>query len=152
MNVFFVNPFISATINTCKTMLNTDARPGAPVVKKEPYPSHDISAVIGLSGEAQGFIALSFPKIVALKVVSGMLGTDIKIVGPELTDGIGELVNIIAGNAKKDLSSYHLSISLPNVIIGKDHIVTSPSGSPTIIVPFLCTFGQFSMEVCLKTK
>jgi chemotaxis protein CheX len=151
MNVSYVNPFISATINTFKMMLQVDARPGSPVAKKEPYPSYDISGVIGLSGDAQGSIALSFPKIVALKVVSGMVGSEIKIVGPEMTDGIGELVNIIAGNAKKDLTSYHLSISLPNVIIGKDHVIMSPSGAPTIIVPFSSPLGQFSMEVCLKT-
>jgi chemotaxis protein CheX len=151
MNVSYVNPFILSTVNTCKTMLKVDVRPGSPVLKKEPYPSHDISGVIGLSGEAQGAIALSFPKIVALKVVSAMLGGEVKIVGPEMTDGIGELVNIIAGNAKKDLTAYRLSISLPHVIIGKDHVIAPPSGAPTIIVPFASPLGEFSMEVSLKT-
>jgi chemotaxis protein CheX len=150
MNVSYVNPFISATINFYKTMLNMDAHPGNPSLKQEPYPSNDISAVIGLSGDTQGSIALSFPKIVALKVVSAMLGTEIKIIGPELTDGIGEVVNIIAGNAKADLTAYKLSISLPNIIVGKDHMVVSPSGSPTIIVPFTCPLGAFTMEVSLK--
>jgi chemotaxis protein CheX len=122
------------------------------MIKKAPLPTYDISGVIGLSGEAQGSIALSFPKIVALKIVSALIGSEIKIVGPELTDGIGELANIIAGNAKQHLTEYNLSISLPNVIIGKDHVIASPSGAPTIIVPFSCTFGEFAMEVSLKTK
>ncbi|HAJ80360.1 MAG TPA: chemotaxis protein CheX [Fibrobacteres bacterium] len=152
MNVAYVNPFISATMNMFKTMLNTDLKPGTPTIKKELLPAYDISGVIGLSGEAQGSIALSFPKIVALKIVSALIGTEIKIVGPELTDGIGELANIIAGNAKQDLSQFHLSISLPNVIIGKDHVIASPSGTPTIIVPFSCVFGNFAMEMSLKTK
>jgi chemotaxis protein CheX len=152
MKVVYVNPFISATINFYKTMLKTDVVPGAPMLKQNTTPTHDVSGIIGLSGEAQGAIALSFPKVVALKVVSAMLGTEIKIVGPELTDGIGEVVNIIAGNAKGDLSAFNLSISLPNVIIGKDHSVVGPSGAPMIIVPFTSPFGPFSMEVCLKTK
>jgi chemotaxis protein CheX len=152
MNVAYVNPFVSATMNMFKTMLNTDLKPGTPMIKKEPLPSYDISGVIGLSGEAQGSISLSFPKNVALKIVSSLLGAEIKIVGPELTDGIGELANIIAGNAKQFLVEYNLSISLPNVIIGKNHIIATPSGAPTIIVPFSCSFGDFAMEVSLKTK
>jgi len=152
MNVAYINPFISATMNFFKTMLRVDAAPGKPGIKHEPYPPHDISAVIGLSGEAQGSVALSFPKIVALKIVSAMLGSEIKIVGPELTDGIGEVVNIIAGNAKGDLTAFKLSISLPNIIIGKDHVVVSPTGAPTIVVPFTSVFGNFSMEVSLKTN
>lgn len=152
MDVSYVNPFISATINMFKTMLSVVLSPGAPLLKKEPFPSFDISGVIGLSGEAQGSIALSFPKTVALKIVSALIGSEIKIVGPDLTDGIGELVNIIAGNAKQDLVSYHLSISLPNVIIGKDHTIAAPSGAPTIVVPFSCVFGSFAMEVSLKTE
>jgi chemotaxis protein CheX len=152
MNVAYVNPFISATMNMFKTMLNTDLKPGTPAIKKELSPAYDISGVIGLSGEAQGSIALSFPKSVALKIVSALIGMEIKIVGPELTDGIGELANIIAGNAKQDLTQFRLSISLPNVIIGKDHVIASPSGTPTIIVPFTCSFGNFAMEMSLKTK
>ncbi len=152
MDVSYVNPFISSTIETFKTMFDIEAKPGKPMLKKEPYPSYDISAVIGLSGEAQGSISMSFPKAVGLKVISHMLGETIKVVGPELTDGIGEIANIVAGNAKKDLSKFKLSISLPNVIIGKDHVLSPPSNSPTIIVPFSTTIGDFDMEVSLKTK
>lgn len=152
MNVAMINPFITSTLLTFKTMLSDDIKPGAPGVKKEPAPSNDISGIIGLSGEAQGFIALSFPKIVALKVVSKMLGAEIKVVGSELTDGIGELANIVAGNAKQGLTQYNLSISLPNVIIGKDHVIASPSNTPTLLVPFTSSFGNFTMEIALKTK
>ena len=152
MDVSYVNPFISSTITTFKTMLRMDAIPGAVALKREPFPAYDISGVIGLSGDAQGSISLSFPKLVALKTVSAMLGTDIKIVGPELTDGIGELANIVAGYAKQGLAKYNLSISLPNVIIGTDHILAQPSGAPTIIVPFTSAIGNFAMEISLKTR
>ncbi len=132
-------------------MLNKDIQPGKIVLKTDPYPTYDVSGIIGLSGNAQGTIALSFGKIVALRVVSGMLGMEIKIIGPELTDGIGELANIIAGYAKKDLTKYRLSISLPNVIVGRNHIINSPTGAHTIIVPFTSPIGDFCMEVSLKT-
>jgi len=151
MNVSFVNPFITATINTFKTMMNVDIHPGAPKLKSVPNPTYDISGIIGLSGTAQGSIAMSFPKIMALRVVSKMLGTEIKIIGPDISDAIGEIVNIVAGNAKQDLTEYALSISLPNVIMGAGHSLMSQSGVPTIIVPFNCDMGEFAMEISLKT-
>jgi chemotaxis protein CheX len=151
MNVAYVNPFITATITTFKTMMDETVKPGAPALKKEPLPSSDISGVIGLSGDAQGSIALSFPKLMGLKVVSKMLGAEVKIVGPDLSDGIGELTNIIAGNAKQHFKDLNLSISLPNVVLGKDHVLVGQKGVPTLIVPFSCTLGEFSMEVALKT-
>ncbi len=152
MDVSYVNPFISSTISTFKTMFNTEIHPGKVALKTNPYPTYDVSGIIGLSGNAQGTIALSFSKIVALRVVSKMLGIEIKIIGPELTDGIGELANIIAGYAKKDLVKYKLSISLPNVIVGRNHIINSPTGAQTIIVPFKSPLGDFCMEVSLKTN
>jgi chemotaxis protein CheX len=152
MNVAYVNPFISSTLETFKTMMKIDVVPQKPALKKNGDPMYDVSGIIGLSGNAQGSISLSFPKIVALKAVSAMIGSEIKIIGPEITDGIGEIVNIIAGNAKQNLTQYNLTISLPNVIVGKDHSVTAPSGIATIIVPFTSAIGNFAMEVSLKTK
>jgi len=151
MKVEYINPYIISTIDTFKLMIKIDVKPDKPLLKQGNEPLYDISGIIGLSGNAQGAISLSFPKIVALKTISAMIGSEIKIIGPEITDGIGELVNIIAGNAKQHLTEYHLNISLPNVIVGKDHYVSSPSGIPTIIVPFKCEFGDFAMEVSLKT-
>jgi chemotaxis protein CheX len=152
MNVAYVNPFISSTIETFKTMMKIDVVPQKPALKQTNDPMYDISGIIGLSGSAQGSISLSFPRIVALKTVSAMIGTEIKIVGPDITDAIGEIVNIIAGNAKQNLTQYNLTISLPNVIVGKDHSVVAPSGTATIVVPFTSALGNFAMEVTLKTK
>lgn len=152
MDVKYVNPFIVALHETFRTMIKVEVETLKPKLKTYPYPTYDISGIIGLSGDATGSIAISFPKLVALRVVSAMLGTEIKIIGSEVSDAIGELANIIAGNAKKDLTEFHLTISLPNVIVGKNHTITSQTGIDTILVPFHCQFGDFVMEVALKTK
>jgi chemotaxis protein CheX len=151
MDVAYVNPFVVSTIETFKKMLNTEVKPGKVQLKNDTTYTYDISGVIGLSGEAQGSICLSFPKLIALKVVSALVGSDIKIVGPEVSDAIGEIANIIAGNAKQHLTQFNLSISLPKVIMGKDHKIASQRGIPTIVVPFDSPLGNFAMEVSLKT-
>ena len=151
MDVAYVNPFITSTITTFKTMLNFDVKPGKPGLKQEPFPTYDVSGIIGLSGSAQGSIAISFPKAMALRVVSLLIGQEIKVVGPDLSDGIGEIANIIAGNAKQHITNLNLSISLPNVVIGKSHSLSGQRGIPTLMIPFASDMGDFAMEVSLKT-
>jgi len=152
MDVAFINPFVRATSETFKTMLNMELNMGNPELKKSAKHRFDISGVIGLSGEAQGIISLSFPKALALQVVSQLLGVEVKSLGAELTDAIGEIANIVAGYAKQYLTEFSLSISLPNVVIGADHKIAVQSGVPVIIVPFSCNLGEFAMEVALKTR
>ena len=132
-------------------MMQTTVKPGQPALKKHPYPTYDISGVIGLSGEAQGSISLSFSNSSAVNFVKKMLGDIDAITDDDMIDGVGEIVNIIAGNAKVYLTKFKLSISLPNVILGSGHTLAGQSGSPTIVVPFSGETGDFIMEVSLKT-
>ena len=58
-------------------------------------------------------------------------------------------MNIIVGNAKKDLEEYKISISLPGVITGKDYRIKWPDGIPIITVPFSSDIGNFTLNVSL---
>jgi len=152
MNATIINPFISATIDTYKLMLfDNDVKPEVPFLKKQPFPHYDISTTIGLSGKAAGIISIAYPSDVAIKTISAMLCTEIDFKSPDLADGVGEIVNIVAGYAKKDLVQYALEISLPSVIKGS-HWVCTPSGVPCIVVPFMSKYGKFAMEVALVAK
>ena len=151
MDVLYVNPFVKSTIDTFKTMINQDVTPGTVTIKKDTKLTYYISGIIDLSGDAKGAVAISFPKLVALKVVSAMLGTPVKVVGEEVADGIGELANIITGYAKQDLTQFQLDISLPKVVIGNNHFLVQPGGIPVLIVPFKNSWGNFTLEVSFKT-
>jgi chemotaxis protein CheX len=151
MDVSYVNPFVVSTIETMQKMLNIESKAGKLSLKDSTLHSYDVTGVIGLTGEAAGSICLSFPQDIAFKAVSALLGMEVTIMGDEVTDGIGELVNIVAGNAKQYLTKYNLSISLPKVVIGRNHSVASMTGIPTIVVPILSSLGEFAMEISLKT-
>ena len=79
-----------------------------------------------------------------------MVGKKHHFLGAEVLDGVGEMVNIIAGNAKKDLSEFRIMISLPGVITGNDYQIKWPSGVPVISIPFESDLGDFSVNVSLK--
>ena len=151
MDVSYVNPFITATVNSFKTLMGLELTRGKIAIKTPATPGYDYSASIGISGEAKGFISVCYPGTLAEKLVSMMLGQEVKKGSQDLVDGIGEISNIIAGNAKQYLTQYKVSISLPNVVAGTNHDVNGRSDVPVIMVPFTCPHGELTLEVSLKT-
>jgi chemotaxis protein CheX len=96
-----INPFIMATIETFKSMIKTEVKPGKVTLERHSGFQSDLSGIIGLSGGAKGSVSMTFPKITALKVVSAFIGERIVTVDEVVVDAIGELANIVAGAAKK---------------------------------------------------
>ena len=151
MDDSYIEPFVQATQETFQTMLSVDVEPGKAYIKKKLLLNYDVSGAIGISGGAQGLIALCFTEPVALKIVSSLIGMDFDVPQTEVMDAVGELANIIAGYAKKNLKDFTYTISLPNVVVGKNHVITvGRIGVPTSIVPLKCRFGEFALEVTIR--
>lgn len=152
MNVKYINPFIQSTQVVFKEFVGVDVRPRKPFVYN-PAASmihYDISGIIGLAGEVLGLVIISFPKLVALKAVSRVINTEIKIFDDIVIDTIGELINIIAGNSKKGMEEIRIVISLPSIVRGYDHQLGWISGVPVICIPFDSESGEFYIFVSLK--
>jgi len=147
-----INPFLKATIDSFTTMVHMTPQPGKPYINRGNGVHYDVSGVIGLSGEAKGSIVISFPRVTALKVVSSFLGEKVMSLNDEVSDAIGELANIIAGAAKKDLTDFKINISLPTVIIGQNHNIVEPKDVMCMVVPFKCEGGDFDLAVNLKSN
>ncbi len=153
MDVRFINPFIAAIKNVFSTMVKTDVTIGKPMIRPGDHRSADVSGVIGLSGDVAGAVVLSFPKEVACRLASAFAGTELTVDDEDFTDAIGELANMVAGNAKKDLSGFSVSISLPSVIVGAGHTVSqSAKAGPQLVIPCQSPFGPFEVEVAMVAK
>ncbi|MEO0531346.1 MAG: chemotaxis protein CheX [Planctomycetota bacterium] len=152
MKVEHINPFLKAVTNTFSTMLQADARRGDLELGDAKNRQYPISGLIGLSGKASGMVVINLSTEVALKAASAMLMDDITEVNDDVLDAVGELANMIAGQAKTDLEQYDLSVSLPNVITGENHCVRFPSTTPPLAVPFDTDFGPIRLEVGLETS
>ena len=150
INVNHVNPFIMAAMHTFSTMLTVKLDPEKPVLKHHAGDLQDISGIVGLSGKVVGSISLCFQETVALKIVSKFIGEDINELDATVTDAIGELTNISAGYAKKDLVEFKIEISLSTVVTGIGHKVFEPKDASTIIIPFRSPLGKLTRCVVLK--
>ncbi len=106
--------------------------------------SRDISAIIDLTGDLTGSISLSMSKETAGSVVSGFIGEPVTNLN-EIEDGVGELANMIAGNAKSEFEDKEISISLPRIFANE-----LAKGDDTITLAYTCDSGEVLLTVSLN--
>ena len=151
MDVRYINPFLVAVENLFKTMIDIPFTLGKPTIKKENIPTHEISGIIGLSGDVTGCVVISLSQDIAFEIVEALTGETFTELSPDCTDAIGEIANMIAGNAKTDFPPGDTSISVPSVITGR-HKVSYPSGLPIISIPCHTQKGELVIDVALKVR
>jgi chemotaxis protein CheX len=150
MQAKYINPFLSASINLFQEHLGIPLKNLPPFVNNDNQNLNEVSAIIGLAGETAGAVVLSFDRDTAVRIISKFSSIPYQALSNDVIDGVGELVNIIAGNAKKDLKDYKIDISLPGVITGKSYKINWPKGVPVITIPFQSSYGNFTVNVSLR--
>lgn len=145
-------PFINATINVLSTMANITPVPGKPYVKKDSVAQGDVSAVIGITGFKNGSISVTFTKKCAIALVKGMLGDDIQDLIQDTKDAVGEVTNMISGQARAGLAEMGMVFqgSTPSVIMGDNHSISHITKSPIMAIPFSTPNGDFTVEFCFE--
>jgi len=150
MKVEYINPFIQGVQHLFSTMFDCKASRGDVGLTGGSARPREITALIGLSGLVRGTVALSFPSTTALAMVSRMLGVETQTVDDTVSDGVAELVNIVAGDAKArfpNTQEHPIDLSLPTVVRGSDYSVKYPSDAKWLEVPFTSDLGAFTLQV-----
>ena len=152
MKAEFINPFLEATVSVLKTMASLDATPGKPFLKKDSSASGDISGIVGITGEAEGSLCITFSKGCILYTISRMLGEDQKEINEDVKDAVGELTNMISGDSRRRLQGigHTFQGSIPSVVSGPGHEVKHITKGPILSIPFGTRGGNFVVEVCFK--
>lgn len=152
MDAKLINPFINATLNVLETMAFVKVKSDKPYLKKDDIAKGDVTGVIGITGEANGTIAVTFDEGSILKIVSNMFGEEMTELNSEVADAVGELTNMISGQARRELeeSGKIFEAAIPSVISGKNHQITHYTDGPKIAIPFTTEGGSFTIEVCFE--
>ncbi|MBF0117911.1 MAG: chemotaxis protein CheX [Desulfobacterales bacterium] len=151
MDAKLINPFINATLNVLGTMANVKAKPGKPYLKKDNVAQGDVTGIIGITGEANGTISVTFDEGSILNIVSKMFGEEMTQIDDSIVDAVGELTNMISGQARRELEQAGriFEAAIPSVITGKKHSISHITSGPKIAIPFSTDAGNFTIEVCL---
>jgi chemotaxis protein CheX len=153
IDVAFINPFIEGTIHVLKVQCQTEVTPEKPQLKQkgaEMYSQTDIAGLIGITSRSfMGNIAICFPEKIFLHLMSKMLGEELTQITDELTDGAGELINMIFGHAKTILNDkgHTIEKALPSVVRGPNLKIDHSSTHDSFILPFKLGDSGFFMEI-----
>lgn len=152
MDADYINPFLEAASKVFQQVLNVELRRGKVIVKENPGPSHDVVIMIGITGSITGEVVYSMSYDMVSKISEILMpGISAKEIGNEYKDIVGELANMITGNALIlfDISGKLINITTPTIISGENFTVTLMKQT-TLSINLYSTIGKLEMNVALK--
>lgn len=150
MDQSYIMPFVTSVQNVFETMLQLPVDVNQPTLKTPGTPTHDVSGIIAMSGDVEGTICLSFPTTTAERIVALFTGMEMAVDHEDFADAVGELVNMVSGNAKAQFDGKHVTISCPSVVIGPEHHVFGRKDVMCIQIPCDSDAGGFQVEVAIR--
>ncbi|MGA9526979.1 MAG: chemotaxis protein CheX [Terriglobales bacterium] len=94
-----------------------------PIAKDEHGPTAEFTAMVGLAGALCGILTFCCDRTTARELAKCMLGPEIADSEDQISDALGEICNMIAGNFKNKLAGAdgRCMLSVPTVIKGEEY-------------------------------
>ena len=154
MDVKFAKPFIDATVNVLSTMAMITPTVEKPYIKKNNMALGDVTGVIGVTANSNkhGVISVTFTKPCAVSIVKNLLGGEVEDIIKDVQDAVGEITNMISGQARQKLVELGITLSAatPTVIMGDGHTIAHVTKDHIMVVPFKTDKGSFVVEFSMN--
>ncbi|WP_413576495.1 chemotaxis protein CheX [Bdellovibrio sp. HCB290] len=149
VDVRVINAIIKATTNVFAQFGVQNITMGKAETKSPHDPlMGEISSVVEIKSQSySGYLAISFDKNSYLEVVSTMLMEEQTELNADNQDAVGEINNIIFGNAKSEITNFGVQLTVPKVLIGAGSLISCHQGSAGMQIPFSTTKGKFYLTV-----
>ena len=147
-----VTTFINESVQEAfSTMLTMDVAPAEKV--PDPTGPDGLICSIGFTGDLEGSISSDITNTGACLVASKMLCMEIEEVSVDVTDGVGEILNIAVSGFKTRMAGlgYDFKISVPIVIKGQDLKLAIPEDKEKVEVSFSADDFEFGVIVIYKS-
>jgi chemotaxis protein CheX len=120
----------------------------APATAEEP--TQEVTAMVGLAGQLCGVLSVRCDNKAAALMTSKMLGVPLDKVGEEVSDALGEVCNMVAGNFKNKIAGLAegCMLSPPTVVTGSDYSLHSLAESPGLEINLL--FERMPIMISLQ--
>ncbi|WP_434511970.1 chemotaxis protein CheX [Desulfitobacterium sp. AusDCA] len=151
MNPELINPFLQATYDVCKQMFNIEIESREIKKTEELYVGKELNVLISIIGDVLGSVTYSFPKETALELVNLLSGMNMQEIDIFVTSALGEVGNIISGNAVSYLAKMNqkCDIAPPQVILGENRSI-SLANKESIVITLQTKIGEFTINLALK--
>jgi len=147
----FVNPFLEATIHVFNQLMQEPVVRGRTSIKKTPAPSHEIAIIFGVKGAVEGQIIYSMNAETAYKISEKLMpGTDRATLEKEYRDVLGEIGNMITGNALNVFykTSKEIDLSVPYVMDVRTQAANVPDRQ-TLGLHLYTRVGMLELNIAL---
>ncbi len=150
MRTEYVEAIFSATVKVFSNMLQLVVDRGEVQIREDFFAGNKVNISIGVTGDLKGMIVFSFPEEMVLEIVTQMAGMEINQLDKFVTSAIGEMANIISGQAMSNFaqSSSMCDIIPPQVTIGDDISITMMADQ-VLTLSLQTTIGDFELHVSL---
>lgn len=153
MKAEYINPFFLATKDVFRLMLNLPVDKGDLAIVEDMIPSKDANVVLGVTGDLRGTILFSFPKDMTLEMVKIMSGMEMEEIDSFVSSALGEVANIIGGNAVTNLTNYNYKCDIvpPQIFVGQYKSLSTAS-EKALLLQLETPIGKFDVNIFLKEK
>ena len=114
-------------------------------------PENIINVSIGVTGDLKGTIIFSFSEKMALNLVEEMAGMEFNEFDKFVASAIGELANIISGNAMMNFSEagYNCDIVPPQITVGRNKTFSTAT-KKVLVIPMLAAEKSFVIYISIR--
>ena len=137
MRVEYINPFVEASFNVLKEVLNTEVKRGDLYLKSATMQIMGVAALVGLAGDVEGRVLFDMTKETALKVASGMNNEEMTVLDDMVKATITELANMITAQAVTKLHDlgFKFDLTPPALFTGDNMEISNNLEVEALIVP-----------------
>ncbi len=155
INAKYVNPFIEAAMKVVKQITGIEVRRGHLTYKPKVEPSFGVSIIVGIYGYLVGQVVYSLDSTLAERMVDKLLGgkspQEKKIM---FVDTLGELANMITGNATSLLNSSKdaaLKITTPAIATGTN-LSINLIPKPALVLGLYTQYGPIEISIAVEEQ
>jgi len=113
----------------------------------------DISGILGMvQDRVEATLVITLDSGTICQVLGRLYGKEFSEINESVKQGVGELTNIIYAGMKKTLNEkgHKFRMSIPSVVVGRDHSVYNLHQGDTLVIPFTSDDGGFFVEIALQ--
>jgi chemotaxis protein CheX len=163
-----INPDILAQLNTSEeqliklldvdvreifsTMVGINISPCRTAAVQTKF-SDSVSALVGFAGCYSGMIGLNASKKLAMDFTGQMLGMEVTECDDDVSDALGEIVNMMGGSFKHHFvnDGHEVRLSTPSVISGDEYVMSVGIAPDTLVLTFEYGTEQFMVSLYLES-
>ncbi len=150
-DINYINPFLVGASMVFNTLLKIELRKGKIKIVSLPKPTHDVVIKVDITGNASGFVIYSLGFYTVNKIAEVLVpGLSEEQIQSEYKDIMGEIANMITGNALNVLANTGLDISTPRVMHRSEFAMPSPGKLAVLALKLYSPYGQLEITVVLK--